>query len=100
MYPQVGDGVIARVARVDPKKKKLDFSLLPFTLLDSSRLVSAADVTAAAAGGEGAVTAVLPAGSLVMGRLSRVQVGLGFGTCECACKVASAAPLPCFLLCA
>lgn len=72
-HTQVGDGLIARVVCVDHKKQLLDFTLLPPTL-GASRLVPCAAIASAAAAGAPAVVAALPVGSLVMGRVVRVQV--------------------------
>jgi len=72
---KVGDGLVARVVSVDPKKQLLDLTLLP-PMHGASRLVPAAAVTAAVPAGAAAVAAALPVGSLAMGRLSRLQGGL------------------------
>lgn len=68
---------MARVVSVNAKKQQLDLTLLPRQLHGNSHpLVPAAEVTAAAAAGGTAVPATLPDSCLVMGRLSRVQVGV------------------------
>lgn len=75
---------MARVVSIDAKKQQLDLTLLPHQLPGTTyHLVPSASVTSAVATGGQAVAAALPAGCLVMGRLSRVQVRGGrVGCCR------------------